>query len=213
MPLTTIYPDPLTGTVGKRPSGAPYYRRDSRFGDPERRRLDRNQVARILFLAEALDRRTRAKGQHGGILKGKGLDVLRALLRRFYCYATGECYPAYEEIAEAAGCCRATVATKIRALAAAGILEVTRRKIVQRFSWGRVRFDVAVQTSNSYVFNVPLPDRRDYGDLALPLLRKSRQNGDSEAESKFRAETTHQIKNTGASAPAQSFLGKDCPTD
>ena len=29
---------------------------------------DRNLVAKILFLAEALDRRTRGKGMHGGIL-------------------------------------------------------------------------------------------------------------------------------------------------
>ena len=34
---------------------------------PERRKLDRNLVARILYLAEALERRTRGKGQHGGL--------------------------------------------------------------------------------------------------------------------------------------------------
>ena len=35
---------------------------------PELIRLDCNLVARILFLAEALDRHTRAKGQHGRLL-------------------------------------------------------------------------------------------------------------------------------------------------
>ena len=78
--FTTVPIDPTTGAVGKRASGAPLYRRGSRFGPPERRKLDRNLVARILFAAEALDRRTRMKGQHGGLLKGKGLDVLRAAL-------------------------------------------------------------------------------------------------------------------------------------
>jgi DNA-binding transcriptional MocR family regulator len=29
----------------------------------------------------------------GGLLKAKGLDVLRALLKRFYNYLTGECFP------------------------------------------------------------------------------------------------------------------------
>jgi hypothetical protein len=117
LPAITLSVDPLTGTVGKRPGGAPLYRRGSSFGPPERRRLDRNMVAKLLFLAEALDRRTRTKHQHGGVLKGKGLDVLRALLKRFYNYRTGETYPSYEQIAEAAGCCRATVATKLRILA------------------------------------------------------------------------------------------------
>ena len=35
-----------------------------------------------------------------------------------------------------------------------------------------MRFDFAVQTSNSYVFNFAVPDRREHGDLALPLLAK-----------------------------------------
>jgi hypothetical protein len=80
-------------------------------------------LGRHQFGAEALDRRTRAKGQHGGVLKGKGLDVLRALLRGFYS-------PPLAEL---------------------GIIEVIRRKVVERFisAVHRVRFDVPVQTSNS----------------------------------------------------------------
>ena len=72
MPVFTTVPvDNLTGAVGRRPSGAPLYHRGSQFGPPERRRIDRNLVARLLFLAEALDRRTRAKGQHGGLVEGE----------------------------------------------------------------------------------------------------------------------------------------------
>ena len=60
MPAVTILSiDPVTGAVGRRASGAPLYRRGSRFGPPERGNLDRNLVAKILFLTEALDRRTR----------------------------------------------------------------------------------------------------------------------------------------------------------
>ena len=58
----------------------------------------------------------------------------------------------------------------------------------------RVRFDIAVQTSNSYVFNFALPDRAEFGDLALPLLRPR------EVESKFRGETSSPAKNTLADA-------------
>ena len=45
--------------------------------------LDRNARARLLFQAEALDRRTRLPGQHGGVLKRSGLQVLRTLLFSF----------------------------------------------------------------------------------------------------------------------------------
>jgi DNA-binding transcriptional MocR family regulator len=150
-------------------------------------------VARILFLAEALDRRTRAKGQHGGLLKAKGLDVLRALLRGFYSYRDGTCFPSYEAIARAAGCCRATVAAKLRTLERLGIISTIRRKIVASFTSRaqRVRFDVPVQTSNSYTFNFALADRPQHGDLALPLLRPA-----GIAESKIQAETSQESKNT-----------------
>ena len=59
-----------------------------------------------------------------------------------------------------------------------------RRKVVASFvsRAHRVRFDVAVQTSNAYRFNFPHADRRQHGDLALPLLRK-------EPESKIQTET------------------------
>ena len=81
--------------------------------------------------------------------------MLRALLRGFYSYRTGECFPSHEAIAQAAGCCVETVRRKLRALEAAGIIQTIRRKVVASFTSRaqRVRFDVAVQTSNSYVFN------------------------------------------------------------
>ena len=165
---------PITGTIGRRPSGARLYHRGSRFGDPERRKLDRNLVARILFLAEALDRRTRGKGQHGGLLKAKGLDVLRALLRGFYSYRTGECFPSHggdrrgRRLLPSRRCARSC--GRWRQL---GIIETIRRKVVASFTSRvqRVRFDFAVQTSNSYVFNFAVADRPAHGDLALPLLR------------------------------------------
>ena len=173
MPAISNLSDAVTGTIGRRPSGARLYHRNSRFGDPERRKLDRNLVARILFLAEALDRRTRGKGQHGGLLKAKGLDVLRALLRGFYSYRTGECFPSHEAIAKAAGCCVETVRQKLRALEAAGIIQTIRRKIVVSVGSRarRERYDFAVQTSNSYVFNVA--DRPTGGSRAIWRCRCS----------------------------------------
>ncbi len=60
----------------------PRYRRGSLFGG-EFRLLDRNAVARLLFIAEALDRNTHMPGKHGGIIGRTGLAVLRALICRF----------------------------------------------------------------------------------------------------------------------------------
>lgn len=163
---------PLQSSPGRRPSGARLYHVGSRFGEPSRRKIDRERIFKILYLAEAMDRFTRRPGQHGGLLKGKGRDVLRALLVRFYNKATGECYPAYETIAEAAGCARSTVAVAIKRLERAGFLEIVRRKMVARFQvpGERVSFDCAVQDSNSYLFNIPTFARREYGDLSLPLM-------------------------------------------
>jgi DNA-binding transcriptional regulator YhcF (GntR family) len=69
---------------------------------------------------------------------------LRALLKRFYSYRDGTCYPSYDAIAEAAGCCRETVRTKLRILAELGIIETIRRKVVATFTSRahRARFDV-----------------------------------------------------------------------
>ena len=66
-----------------------------------------------------------------------------------------------------------------------------RRKVVASFTsrLHRARYDVAVQDSNSYLFNVPLPDRPTEGDPAFPLLRPP-----SEADTSNRHETTHDLK-------------------
>jgi hypothetical protein len=169
----TLPVDPVTGAIGRRASGAPLYHRGSQFGPPERRKLDRNMRVRLLYLAKALDRRTRQKGQHGGILKRTGIEVLRQLLFTFLNMQTGACFPSHQQIAQAAGCCVETVRKAIRALEAAGIVQTVRRKVVATFTsrQHRGRYDVAVQDSNSYVFNVPLPDRPIEGDLTAPLFR------------------------------------------
>ena len=103
-------------------------------------RLDRNARARLLFYAEALDRRTRLPGQHGGILKRTGLAVLRALLFSFANVVTARCDPSFDTLARAAGVARSTAAVALGRLEAAGLLTRIRRQV------GLIRF------SNAYVF-------------------------------------------------------------
>ena len=102
--------------------------------------IDRNARARLMAHAEALDRRTRRPGQHGGVLKRTGLAVLKALLFGFANVITARCDPGYDALAKAAGVARSTVAVALRRLEAAGLLERVRRQI------GLRRF------TNAYVF-------------------------------------------------------------
>lgn len=161
--------------IGRRESGARLYHQGSVFAAPAKRRFDREMIAQMLFLAEALDRNTHAAGKHGGHLKRTGLDVLRIMLKRFYNKKTGECFPSYDAIAEAATCARSTVALALRRLADVGVIEIIRRKTVARVQLAgqRSSFEFAVQDSNSYLFNLPYPSRPRHGDLALPLFNPS----------------------------------------
>ena len=74
--------------LARRPS-APrarrYFRRRASFvRDPlsHSTPLDRNARARLMFLAQQLGRRTKAKGRKNGALGNVGIEVLRALLFR-----------------------------------------------------------------------------------------------------------------------------------
>jgi DNA-binding transcriptional regulator YhcF (GntR family) len=194
--LPAFTPDELLSNPGRRPSGARLYHRGSIFSEPVCCRIDRAQAWRLIADAEALDRATRQPGQHGGVLKRSGVDVLRALLRRFYSYATGACFPSYDEIAEAAGCCRATVAAKLRVLEQYGFIQTIRRKMVVSFisRVARVRFDVAVQTSNSYTFSLPIGELAPIGATLTETAEISAVTQPQKAGSKIWPETSKPIK-------------------
>ncbi len=108
--------------------------------------IDRNGRARFMFYAEALDRRTRRPGQHGGVLKRTGLAVLRALLFHFANVVTARCDPSFDTLAKTAGVARSTVAVALGRLEAAGLLTRIRRQV------GRVRY------SNAYLFPFSAPN-------------------------------------------------------
>jgi DNA-binding transcriptional ArsR family regulator len=137
-------------------------RRGSTLEPVKFRPLDRNQRARLIFLAERLDANTRQPKQHGGCLKRTGLQVLRVLLFHFHNVANGRCDPSLDSIAAAAGMARSTVVEALKRLEAAGILERIRRARWIRQS-GRMR---CVQWSNAYRLNVPTRYRQDEGDFA-----------------------------------------------
>ena len=152
------------------------------------RPLDRNQRAKILFLAEAMDRRTHKPGQHAGFLGRTGLAVLRALIVRFHNVKTGRLDPSYEAIAKAANVARSTAQEAIARLELAGIVDHVRRIARVRVrvfdpSTGRVSWrDRVVQMTNAYRLNVPVGDRSDYGDLAKPCSKRVFTDTDKRSE-------------------------------
>lgn len=89
--------------------------------------IDRNQRARLIFAAEAYERRTKPQGKRAGALCQSGLQVLRCIAFRFLSVPKGEAWPSYDALQAATGLCRQTIARAIRRLEAAGFLLVTRR--------------------------------------------------------------------------------------
>src|SRR5262245_35457185 len=89
------------------------YRRGARFiADPRQHStpLDRNARARIIHLAEALERRTKPAGRRNGLLGYVGLAVLRVFVLHFANRTTGLCCPSYAAIKERTGLCRHSIA-------------------------------------------------------------------------------------------------------
>ncbi len=114
-------------------------------------RIDRNERARLIYFAEALDRRTHRPGQHGGDLKRTGLAVLKALIFGFL-GPGGRCDPSLEGLARMAGCARSTVIEALKRLEAAGLV----RRVAR---WRAVAANgglVVLQLSNAYLF--PMAD-------------------------------------------------------
>lgn len=135
-------------------------RREKIFGDRPGPALDRNARARIMHHARQLTRPTE-KGRHYGMITGKDLNVLAALLWTFHNAADGRTFPSYSALAKAAGCARSHIAGAIRRLEAARLLTWVNRLIRikercadlfgERAGW---RWRV-IRTSNSYRFHDP----------------------------------------------------------
>jgi hypothetical protein len=101
-------------------------RREKIFGDGPRVPLDRESKVRIMHLARALKHRTEPR-KHYGILTGKFVDVLHALLWLIHDGRSGQCNPAYVTIAGKAGCAPSTVGEAIKALESVGVLSWVNR--------------------------------------------------------------------------------------
>ena len=177
----------------------PKWRKGSRFdvGEKWRRPLDRNDRARVMVCAEGLERRTKHKHKRDGVIGQSGLAVLRCLLNHFQNRHSGRLDPSYSQIQKITGFCRQTIANAIKSLELVGILEIMRRIVRERVRvWVEEAqkffvYDRVVQTTNAYMVNYPLPDRKKFGDLGEPLLRPEKYRPKpSVSESRLSTEST-----------------------
>jgi len=122
------------------------------FGLPIRP-LTREDKAKLMARARSFVKRT-VKGKAYGRISAKALQVFWVLLYQFHNSAKGACFPSYEKIMAAAGCCRDTVANAITALESCGLVAVTNRLV--RFSVDDPVSGSIVRrvfrTSNAYLF-------------------------------------------------------------
>jgi hypothetical protein len=162
------------------------YRRGARFVmDPRQifRPLDRNAIARILYLADLLERRTKPKGRRNGVLSQPGLVVLRTLLLTFLNRSDGRCDPSYTTLQGKTGFCRGTIAAALARLERAGVLRITRRLVRMRVTELGRSYIACVQDTNAYAMHepsseadalpMPEPRRRPFPWRPRPLNQPS----------------------------------------
>ncbi len=174
-----------------------HFRRGARFIADARqccRSLDRNERARILSAAEALERRTRPPGARNGIFGLVGLEVLRALLFGFLRRSDGLCCPSVKAIQEKTGLSRSAIFEALNRLEAAGIVQRTQRLVRKVVDFGGLARLTTVQTSNLYAFAEPhhsahlLPVKRRLRNDAARLVAKLAKAFSLQTESAKRTE-------------------------
>lgn len=110
--------------------------------------MDRNARSKIIWQAEALERRSKKPGKRNGDLGQTGLQVLRALLFRFAPNPT----PTYDQIKAHTKLCLQTIADAITRLELAGIVQRHARRV-------RTALGIRI-AANGYSFpSPPLFDR------------------------------------------------------
>lgn len=143
------------------------FRRGAMFvRDPREhcRPIDRNAKARILFVAERLDRATKAKGRKNGQLGYVGLAILKALLLVFHNSRSGLCCPGYDALQRVTGLCRGSIASGLQRLERSGLISIVRR-LVRLVVQG---VPITQQGTNLYRINdtaavaSPLPGKRPW---------------------------------------------------
>ncbi len=123
--------------------------------------MPKKAATRLWHRARDFDRRTQAKGKHGGAVGHAALQVLHTLIFDFLNFVSGRLDPSYAAIARKANVCERTVANALKRLKTLGILNWVRRCAE---SWQEGRFTLEQET-NAYAI---LPDSQWRGYTPPP---------------------------------------------
>jgi alkylated DNA nucleotide flippase Atl1 len=94
-------------------------KRPKLFTDGRQTPIDRNDRARVMFLARA--------ARHRGAITRAAEDILAVLLYVFANLKDGRCFPSYARLAEAAGCAERTIGRCLPDLEAGGFVSWVHR--------------------------------------------------------------------------------------
>jgi hypothetical protein len=173
----------LAETLAEGPDFARCHR-GSLFLEPPPNCTDRNFLARMMFVANMIERKTwacRKKGKHGGTLGRSALELLRVLLYVVKKH-NGRLYPSYDTLALLARMSRATVVKAMKVLVAMGFITLHRRIMRVMTAFGAR----LVQASNAYSYHLP---KTGIGKLAFSVfVPKSSESKKTDA-STFKIET------------------------
>lgn len=151
------------------------YRRGSQLADAPQVNTDRNFAARLMFIADTIERkswRNREKGKHGGRLGRSALTVLRVLLFVVKKHK-GRLCPSYDHLARLARMSRRTVIDAVQRLKLMGFITIYRRCKRVRTEFG-VR---VVQDNNAYEYHMP----QGWGALAWSIFKPASECSNSTA--------------------------------
>jgi len=151
------------------------YRRGSQLADAPQVNTDRNFIARLMFIADTIERkswRNREKGKHGGRLGRSALTVLRVLLFVVKKHK-GRLCPSYDHLARLARMSRRAVVDAVQRLKLMGFITIYRR-------CKRVRTELGirvVQDNNAYEYHMP----KGWGALAWSIFKPASESSNSTA--------------------------------
>lgn len=151
------------------------YRRGSQLADAPQVNTDRNFLARVMFIADTIERkswRNREKGKHGGRLGRSALTVLRVMLFVVKKHK-GRLCPSYDHLARLARMSRRAVVNAVQRLKLMGFITIHRRCKRMRTEFG-VR---VVQDNNAYEYHMP----QGWGALAWSIFKPASECSNSTA--------------------------------
>lgn len=170
-------------------------RRGSEFKSPPQVNTDRNFIARIMFMANVIERKSwlnRAKGKQGGTFGRSAIALLHVLLYVVN-KKSGYLAPSYDTLARLSRMSRRSVITAMQVLERMGFVTIHRRVRRVKTLLG-VKM---VQDCNAYEYHLP----KGLGALAWSIFKPSSECKNFSASNPQKKNTAYEREKAENSAP------------